>query len=340
LTCTNAGGSASATATVVAGKPIAVIDAVPAVVAYSTVLLDGTSSTDTTTSIQAYAWKQTAGPAVSVSNAGAVQASFVAPQVASQTALTFMLTVTDTTGTTSSASTTVNVSPATASQLAVSLVSAYLLAAVPPNPHTDFTLADGPPLSGANSAIQVTMTGALQSPVFTLVDAGGNVLSTLTLNMSGTPSIQPLTYFGPLTVPTVPFRVAVSGTTADGQSFALQSATLFTPMNMSLNFSPAVLFLVAGTAGNSQLTIYNGGPTARFTIQFNDPNGVLTSGQPVSVQIAASSSATVPVSVAYPPAAAGIIGPTVTATASIAGDAGDAGRTGTATLRLWQAVAQ
>jgi hypothetical protein len=314
-----------------AGAPSAVIDAAAAVTAYSTVLLDGSSSVDPTASIQSYAWTQTAGPTVSVTGANAARASFVAPQVTSQTPLSFSLAITDTTGARSIASVTVTVSPATAAQLAVSLVSARLLAAAPPNPHTDFVPADGPPLAGATMGIQVTLTGALSTPLFTLEDANGNVLSTPSLHISGALSLQPLTFTGPITVPTVPFKVAASGTTADGQTFTI-SSVLFTPANMSLSFVSPILFLAAGSSGNSQLTIYNGGPTATFNVNYNDPAGLLASNQPTSIAIAGSSSATVPVTVTYPPSP-GIIGPSLTATASVAGDTS---RTGTATLTVWR----
>jgi hypothetical protein len=315
-----------------AGAPTAVIDAVASVIAYSTVLLDGTGSGDPTAAIQSYAWTQIAGPAVTLASANAPQASFVAPQVSAPTPLTFGLTIKDSTGATSTTSVTINVNPAATSQLAVTLVSARILEAVPTNPHSDFVRADGPPLAGSGATIAIDLTGAVQSPAFTLVDANGNVLSSPILTMSGTPSVQPLTFFGPINVPTVPFRVAASGKTADGQVYAVRSAALLVPMNMKVSFSPSVLWLAAGAAGNSQLTIYNGGQTATFTVQFTDPQGLLSSKQTISVPIGASTSATVPIPLTYP-TTSGVIGPAVTATASVNGDPT---RTGTATLTVWR----
>jgi hypothetical protein len=161
-------------------------------------------------------------------------------------------------------------------------------------------------------------------------------LSTPTLQSVGSTSIQPLTFAGLITVPTVPFSVAAAGTTADGQRFAVHSSSMFTPMNMSIGFSPSVLRLAPGSASNTQLTIYNGGGPATFTIKFNDPNGLLSSNPSVSVNIGPSTSASVPVTVTYPTASSSVIGPTVTATASVDGDAS---RAGTATLTLWQSGA-
>ena len=310
----------------------AVIIAPAAVVAYSTVILDGTTSVDPPATIQSYVWAQQAGPKVTLATPNAAQASFTAPQVTTVTSFTFNLTVTNSLGATSSTTATIKVSPASTAQLAVTFVAARLLVAVPANPRTDYTLADGPPLAGSTSEVQVTLTGAVQSPVFTLVDANGNVLSTPSLTSVGTPSIQPLTFAGSITVPTVPFTFAASGTTADGQAYSVQLPSLFAPMNMSISLSPSVLWLAPGATANGQLTIYNGGAAATFAIQYNDPSNLLSAGTATSVQIASGSSATVPITVTYPTTTAAI-GPTVTATASVAGDAT---RTGTATLTLWQ----
>ena len=72
----------------------------------------------------------------------------------------------------------------------------------------------------------MTLTGAVQSPVFTLVDANGNVLSTPSLTSVGTPSIQPLTFAGSITVPTV--AVHVRGIWYDCRRASLFGSVAFT----------------------------------------------------------------------------------------------------------------
>jgi hypothetical protein len=71
----------------------------------STVVLNGSASTDSDGSIAAHAWVQTAGTAVTLTNANTAQASFVAPQATATAALTFRLTVTDNQGSTSAPAT-------------------------------------------------------------------------------------------------------------------------------------------------------------------------------------------------------------------------------------------
>jgi hypothetical protein len=178
------------------------------------------------------------------------------------------------------------------------------------------------------------MTGAVQSPVFSLVDAAGGILETLNLALLGSPSFQPLTFAGSFTVPTVPFRVAANGTTAAGYTFYAQSTSLMAPMNLSVGFDPARLLLSPGASGIAALNIYNGGSTATFVVQFDDPQGLMSSSQSVSVQIPGMTSTSIPLSVTYPVNAT-FIGPKVTAVVSVSGDAT---RVGTATLAVWDTL--
>src|SRR5687767_8286842 len=69
-----------------------------------TVTLDGLQSNDPDGTITAFAWTQTAGPAITLSSTSVARPTFVAPQVVAATTLTFSLTVTDNRGATSAAS--------------------------------------------------------------------------------------------------------------------------------------------------------------------------------------------------------------------------------------------
>jgi N-acetylneuraminic acid mutarotase len=316
------------------GAPNAIVSAPVLVSGYAPVLLDGSASVDQVSPIKSYTWTQIAGPPVTLTSANNAIASFTAPQVTTQTAFSFVLTVTDATGTTSSSTATVIVNPATAAQLSIAIVSASLYVPDTTSLHTQFDGVDGPPLAGStNYTFRIAMSGALQSPAFALIDAAGNVLSKFSATPLGSQSTQPLVFMGPITVPTVPFQVAASGISSDGQSYSVQSGSLMTPMLMTVNFDPSILQVPVGMSGTSQLTIYNGGSAAQFNIAFSDPNGLLAGTAPTSVQIGASSSATIPITVSYPGSPANMIGPTITASVSVTGDPT---RSGTVTLTLWQ----
>ena len=71
--------------------------------------LDGRGSIDPDGSIASYAWSQTAGPAVTLSNAGTASPTFTAPAVDTNTVLAFSLTVTDNRGLASATADTVDV---------------------------------------------------------------------------------------------------------------------------------------------------------------------------------------------------------------------------------------
>ena len=80
------------------------------VAAGSVVMLVGSGS-DSDGEIAGYQWTQTSGPTVSLSNAGQVLASFVAPQVDMTVTLTFRLTVTDDDGAAASDEVSVTIQP-------------------------------------------------------------------------------------------------------------------------------------------------------------------------------------------------------------------------------------
>ncbi|NVK22840.1 MAG: hypothetical protein HWD86_10000 [Kangiellaceae bacterium] len=75
------------------------------------VTLDGAASSDSDGSIASYSWSQTAGTNVTLSNASSASATFTAPDVANQEALSFQLVVTDNEGATSNDSVTITVNP-------------------------------------------------------------------------------------------------------------------------------------------------------------------------------------------------------------------------------------
>lgn len=92
--------------------PVARAGTAQSVNAGAAVLLNGTTSSDADGTIASYAWTQTSGTSVLLSNAGSAQPSFTAPGVSSVATLVFSLVVTDNRGTASAASSvTITVNP-------------------------------------------------------------------------------------------------------------------------------------------------------------------------------------------------------------------------------------
>ena len=98
--CGGGGGGSSSSSSSSSGGPANVApmaNAGPAQTVASgvTVTLNGTASSDSDGTIATYLWTQTAGAAAALSSNSAAQPTFTAPTVATATALTFSLVVTD-----------------------------------------------------------------------------------------------------------------------------------------------------------------------------------------------------------------------------------------------------
>lgn len=113
LTVTDNAGATGSASTSVTVKHINVAPTVNAGVAQSvnenTVATLNGSATDSDGTIASYAWTQTNGPTVTINNANAATASFIAPAVTTDTVFTFTLTATDSSGASRSATTNVTV---------------------------------------------------------------------------------------------------------------------------------------------------------------------------------------------------------------------------------------
>ena len=116
---------------VVVAQPVA--DAGPSQTVDGGVLveLDGSGSRGGGVAITSYAWAQTAGMPVTLTNADQAKASFVAPDVTAQQTLTFRLTIVNNLGNADSDSTDVTVQPIAPAMLALQLLDGPLRPASP-----------------------------------------------------------------------------------------------------------------------------------------------------------------------------------------------------------------
>lgn len=102
--CGGGGGGGSAPPPAPNQPPVAVISAPASVAGGTTVVLDGSGSSDSDGRIVSYRWQQTEGPDVELSGSSSAQASFTAPSPNGDTALAFSLTVADNDGAEASSS--------------------------------------------------------------------------------------------------------------------------------------------------------------------------------------------------------------------------------------------
>jgi hypothetical protein len=219
--------------------PVASAVATPGTVfSGDTVTLDGSASTGSAT--DAYLWKQTSGPAVSISNATSKSALIVAPSVLSTTSLGFSLTISNATGT-SSANATVTVNPKTLAPVASAV---------------------GTPAS-ANSGAVVALNASgstdpnipSQTLSFAWTQTGGPVTVTQTA-----PSSAANSFTAPATTGTYQFQVKVTNT-----------SRLFSTATVSVNVAAAALQNPVITGITATSPIASGGSGA-ITVNASDPN--------------------------------------------------------------------
>ncbi len=154
-----------------------------------TVTLNGSLSSDTNGTVATYAWTQTAGtPAVTLSSTSVVQPTFPAPTVATATAFTFSLVVTDNGGATSAASTvTITVNPAIAGN--TNVTGRVTFARVP------FAIQGGNPGLNYGSPVQqasrgVTVNAVAAGTTTVLASATTNDNGDYSLSVASNTSIQ------------------------------------------------------------------------------------------------------------------------------------------------------
>ena len=111
LACGGGSGSSPGSNSALNAAPSANAGADQQVQSQALVALDGSASSDSDGTIRSYAWTQSVGPAVSLSDPTAARPMFIAPSVASSTVLTFTLTVTDNGGASANAMVNITVLP-------------------------------------------------------------------------------------------------------------------------------------------------------------------------------------------------------------------------------------
>ncbi|MBI2380576.1 MAG: hypothetical protein HYV16_07465 [Gammaproteobacteria bacterium] len=133
------------------------------------------SGTDTDGTITAYAWLQTSGPAVTLSNANTATASFTAPQVGAATQLGFRLTVTDNGSLSASDEVLVTVNDTTPPPPSVTVSGKVSYDYVPHNPTTsglDYNAISQRPVRGA--VMEAVNAGTFAVVSSTDTDTQGN----------------------------------------------------------------------------------------------------------------------------------------------------------------------
>ncbi len=179
---------------------------------------------------------------------------------------------------------------------ALDLSSFDLLTEVTGHEGTDYRRLAGQPLSGSAESAGATVTGEPRSVAFDLRSPGGDVIATPTLSPLATDGA----YFGPLPVPSQPFRPVLTGTDATGAVFQRVAAGVVRPQSVVVT-APARTDLVPGIPVTLTFTVENRGEPGNFTVSAADDTGFITASAPSAIDLPTGGRASVEVAV-LPPA--------------------------------------
>lgn len=157
---------------------------------------------------------------------------------------------------------------------------------------------DGQPVAGSTVGLDAVLTGGYKTADFSLIAADGSLVKKLSL-----PKVVDDEFAAVITVPSVPFLVAVSGTDTTGKTYQRIVPGLVQPQSVVVSGPPSV-DVRAGQAHAFTFQVRNLGKTATFTVTASDDQGWITNAPDESLTLKADETATVAVTVSPPSSAA------------------------------------
>jgi len=179
--------------------------------------------------------------------------------------------------------------------------------------HEGYFKIPGQPLAGREQTLQATVSGALRSADFRLISAVGDTIQTVAMKQAGSDP-EDHEFFGSLTLPRQPFRLAVSGLDAAGLPFQRIFLAQFRATTVEIDPSSKFEDLHAATSITLRFSVHNFGDSAKFHLLAVNSRGSILPTNPADVEITAGSSVEVGVDVTVPRETAPGTGVTVTLT--------------------------
>ncbi|MCI5134562.1 MAG: hypothetical protein D3920_05680, partial [Candidatus Electrothrix sp. AW2] len=151
----------------------------------------------------------------------------------------------------------------------------------------------GQPVVDTESIVQSHMIGHYRSAEFRFVDEFGNTIEPLALT-TGDPYAAFDEFAGSVTLPDVPFRVAVSGIDESGEEYERLYPTLFRAQTVKVNLDAETETdrLPAGVTTTLRFKVENlGDSTAEFSMNAVDSQSFITRATPTQLTLASGESA-------------------------------------------------
>jgi von Willebrand factor A domain-containing protein 7 len=166
--------------------------------------------------------------------------------------------------------------------------------------HEGLFRIQGQPLAGSPGTLQSSLSAnATKTTEFYLVTESGQTIQKLHMNAVNDDR-KFLEFVGTVELPSVPFRVAVSGRDSNGKPYQRFYANLFHAE--SVEIIPKLDFdeLAAGSTRQALFTVRNVGSTRSFSMTVTDAHQFVTKVEPTELPLGAGESGTIRVDLAVP----------------------------------------
>jgi len=177
----------------------------------------------------------------------------------------------------------------------------------------------GQPLSGEQATLEVVLSGAVETAQFDLVRLGGERIKTLDMRLES-PGDDDEQYVGTLDLPSDPFRVAVTGREAGGNTYQRYYATLFHAEPVEVLPPHVMDDLKPGTSTTLAYKVRNVGPPSTFRIMAVDTRHFVTRVEPSALTLETGASERVNIDLTLPPETQSGVGLDLTVTATSISD--------------------
>jgi hypothetical protein len=182
--------------------------------------------------------------------------------------------------------------------------------------HEGYFRISGQPVADQPAMLRVELSGKTRNVQFRLISPEAETLQPVTMKADSASSDES-EYFGKVSLPPTPFRLAVTGEDEGGHPFERIFSSLFHSETVEVSSLDAGLEDVpSGKSLPLRFKVRNAGPARQFRILAVDTKNFLTSHEPQLVSLASGESREIPVELNIPASTTGYTRDTVIITAT------------------------
>jgi hypothetical protein len=166
--------------------------------------------------------------------------------------------------------------------------------------HEGYFRISGQPVAGEPAMLRVDLSGKTRNVQFHLISPEAKTLQPVAMKADSAGSDES-EYFGELSLPATPFRLAVTGEDESGHSFERVFSSLFHAETVEVTpLNPGLEDLPAGKTVPLRFKIRNAGEAREFRILAVDTKNFLTSHEPQMLSLAGGESREFPIELNIP----------------------------------------